>query len=81
MLQTQNKPVIDYFAGTATVTHALPSGATGIMIANDGASALTFTVNGLTMTVNQNEMIDCDFREFFSITVTTTVAFRCWVRG
>lgn len=80
-MQIQNKPVIDYFAGSANVTKALPSGATGFRIANDGASTLTFTINGLTMTVKAAETLDLDFKDFFTVTVTTTVAFRAWVRG
>jgi hypothetical protein len=81
MLQTQSKPVIDYFAGSANITKALPSGATGFKIANDGDSTLTFTINGLTITVKAGETVSDDFREFFTVTVTSTVAFRAWVRG
>lgn len=73
--------VIDYFAGSSNVTKNYTE-ATGVSIANDGTTGdLTFTVNGMTITVKAGESFNDNFAPFNTLTVTTTVAFRATVRG
>lgn len=81
MTTTQRKPVIEYFSGSANTTKTVNGHATGFGIVNDGSSDLTFTINGLTITVKIGETFDDDFPYFESVTVTTTGAFRGWIRG
>ena len=69
------QPIITaYKAGNATATF------TGqwsyISIANDGASSLTATVNGMVVTVIAGQSYDGWFETFKTITITTTVAYR-----
>lgn len=72
----------DYFEGSATVTKDYStSPMTGVDIANDGSSSLTYTVGELIMTILPGDSDSRNFDAFTSLTVTTSSAFRCWVRG
>jgi hypothetical protein len=69
------------FSGSTTVTYTFTQTMRGLVVSNDGASALTFTVNAYTFTVNANEVWDYLLDPFTQVTITTTVAYRCWGRG
>jgi hypothetical protein len=69
------------FSGSATVTKNFVTPQNAFVIANDGATPLTFTINGDTYTVNSGGVFDENFAPFSSVTVTTTVAFRAYTLG
>ena len=72
----------DYFYGTTTITKDYTeSPMIGIDITNDGIDSLTYTINGMVITLLAGEADSRDFDTFTSVTVTTAVAFRAWVRG
>jgi hypothetical protein len=78
-MQQVSKPhVLNYFAGSTTATHATTDSCYGFTIINDGASDLTFTINGITITVKSGECFRGEFNNYASVTVTTTVAYRCY---
>jgi len=74
--------VINYYNSTGPKTYSKPEGIwVGLAISNDNlVNNLTFTVNGLTITVKTNETFDDDFEGFTSITVHSG-SFRLVLRG
>jgi hypothetical protein len=78
---TKQYPVIEAWSGSANTTKTWDGYMQGFYIKNDGASDLTFTVNGMTFTVKTGEIFEDVFQPFNSLTITTTVAYRAYVRG
>ena len=77
-------PVIDYISASANTTKTYTNGVCsvqGLKIKNDGASSITVTVNGLTMTILAGEVFDETVQPTNTFTINATTAFRCWVRG
>lgn len=72
--------VKDAFSGTTSVTKAYSSQMFGFAISNDGLANLTFTINGLTITVKPGELFDDLFEPFTSVVITASGAFRSVVR-
>jgi hypothetical protein len=70
--------VADFFSGSAIVTHRKTSGYwIYLSIVNDDATNdLDFTVNGITITVQPNEVYEDSFEDFSSISIDTAVAYR-----
>lgn len=83
MLVTRNGlAVTDYVSASANTTKTYDTNCVmGLKIKNDGASAITVTVNGLTMSILASEVFDEAVQPTNTFTITATVAFRCWVRG
>ena len=77
MIQVMTPRIINYYAGSETATHTPNEGCTEFSIINDGSSDLTFAIGDNTITVKPNETFDGSFKLFTSVTVTTTVAYRC----
>lgn len=74
--------VIDYVAASANTTKTyVVNSVYGLKIKNDGASDITLTVNGITMTIKASEVLEEAFQPTNTFTITASVAFRCWVRG
>lgn len=78
-----NGNIVDYKSGSTTATHTKSSGNwLSLMIINDSTTtSLTITVNSMTMTIKAGEVFDDVFVDFNTVTVTTTVAYRLWLRG
>lgn len=72
--------VKDAFNGTTSVTKAYGSPMFGFAITNDGLANLTFTINGLTISVMPGETFDDLFEPFNGVAITATDAFRSVVR-
>jgi hypothetical protein len=75
--------VVAYQTGSVNAVYTYSGNGDGwasLTIINDGVAALTFTVNGMTITVNANESFTDDFVDFTTITVTTSVAYRLLLR-
>jgi hypothetical protein len=53
----------------------------GFAVQNDGNANLTFTINGLTITVKPTEGFEDIFEPFTSVQVNATGAFRAVVKG
>jgi hypothetical protein len=70
--------VTEYYSGSSTTTKTASYMKWNyVSIANDDTStALTFTVNGITITVLAGEAFQDTFKLFQTITITTTVAYR-----
>jgi hypothetical protein len=74
--------VIDYVSESANTTKAYDMPCVyGLKIKNDGASAITVTVNGLTMSISASETFEEAVQPTTTFTITAASAFRCWVRG
>ncbi|GCL71798.1 hypothetical protein PN4B1_17030 [Paenibacillus naphthalenovorans] len=72
----------DSWSGSATNTRTFTTPMTGFAIVNrDASTALTFTINGITITVDPKEPFDGKFDPFTSVTITTTVAYKAVVMG
>ncbi|MEW9697958.1 hypothetical protein [Paenibacillus sp. SI8] len=69
------------FNGSTTTTKTFTKAMNGLVISNDGASDLTFTIGADTYTVRAGEVFDDRFDPFTQVTVTTSVAFRAYGRG
>lgn len=79
-----NTPIVAYFADNKTNTHNVPAGKTGngIILSNDSTDTdLTFTINGITSTLKFGEVFEANFDDFSAVIVTTTVAYRLWIKG
>lgn len=87
MVQTERKPVIDYFEGTTEVTKAYSNLPTGLHVINDTAAvSIVVTAAGFAMTLAPGKELNEDFRPFNSVAVepvdgSSAIAFRAWVRG
>lgn len=74
--------VKDYITGTSSITKNYSTQMTGFAIQNDGDSDLSFTINGLTITVKSTDGPWEDaFDPFTSVTITANSAFRAVVKG
>lgn len=69
------------FSGNSNTTYTCPKSCNAFSIKNDGSSNLSFTINGITITVKPNEEFSDSFEWFSEVTVTTTVAFRALVKS
>lgn len=77
-----NGNVIDYYSGSVVTTITKSSGNwIGLSITNDDIIDLTFTVNGLTITVKVNEVFDDNFVDFNTISINTNTSYRLALRG
>jgi hypothetical protein len=70
----------DSWSGSSNITKTFTSSMYGFDITNDGSSDLTFTINGLTITVKSGEVFSDVFEAFTSVTITTTVSYRATVK-
>lgn len=80
-ITVQNMAIVETWSGNTTITKTFNTPMAGFYIKNDGASDLTFTVNGMTFTVKTGEIFEDVFQPFTTLTITTTVAYRAFVRG
>lgn len=72
-----NMTVLKSIEGSTTATHNFTGTMNALEIKNDSLTTnLTFTVNGETFTVKPEEQVSGKFKDFTSVTVTTTVAYR-----
>lgn len=74
--------VIDFVSASAntTKTYDFPC-IYGLKIENDGASAISLAINGLTISIPAGKTLDEAFQAAKTFTITASVAFRCYVRG
>lgn len=72
--------VKDVINGTSNVTKGYASPMFGFGIVNDGLADLTFTINGLTVTVKPGESFDDLFEPFTGVVISASGAFRSVVR-
>ncbi|ANY67727.1 hypothetical protein BBD42_15580 [Paenibacillus sp. BIHB 4019] len=68
------------FSGTATSTISMPKIMNELVICNDGAANLTFTVSGETFTLRPGYTFDEELEPFKEITVTATDAYFGYAR-
>jgi hypothetical protein len=80
-MSIKSYPIRETWSGTANITKTLKSAMKEFCIKNDGASDLTFTIGGTTITVKPGEIFDDVFAPFNSISIVTTVSYRALVRG
>lgn len=84
MEEILNPKVLGTFSGSSTTVYTCPKASRSFAIVNDSTTTgLTFTINGITISVGASEMFDDTFAEFTSviITITGSAAFRAVVRG
>lgn len=75
--------VVRYESGSTTTTYNNATNDPWIsaIITNDGASDITITINSMVMVIKSGETLDEDFVDFTSVTITTNVAYRLWLRS
>jgi len=78
--QLPNK-VRDYIQTSGVTTRTYNTPMYSVLLMNDGATDMTLTVSGLTMTIKAGEVLDEAFPQFTSVTTTAANTFRMWVRG
>lgn len=72
--------VKDFFSGTENVTKTVVT-SFAVVICNDGASALSYIVNGITINVAAGDVTERLFEPFTQIIVNTSVPFRAYVKS
>jgi hypothetical protein len=73
--------VKDFFSGSTNTTRSFSGPVYGIIISNDGISALTYNVNGIILTVESGDVVERNFDALTQVIITSTVAFRAYVKG
>jgi chitodextrinase len=73
--------VKDYFSGSANTTRSFSGSVYGIVISNDGLSSLTYTVNGLILTVKAGDVVERYFDALTEVTINSTVAYRAYIKS
>ena len=68
------------FSGNSTITYTCKNPSYMFSIKNDGGSNLTFTINGITITVKPGEVFEDYFEVFNNVIVTTTVSYRALIK-
>ena len=82
MAQEMIKPkVLGTFNASTTTVYTCPKACHMFSIINKGAADLTFTINGITITVEVTQCFEDYFEEFKTVTVTATTAFSAIVKG
>lgn len=73
--------VKDSFSGTVGKARTLTGSCYGAIVSNDGDSSLSYTINGLTMSVSAGAVVEKSFNGFTQISVTSTVPYRVIVKS
>ena len=73
--------VFEKISGTATVTHRCARKSNGFALLNKGASDVTFTINGITITVPFSTSFEDSFEDFTTVIITATTAFEAVIKG
>lgn len=71
----------DVFSSSANLTRQYSNSVYGFVISNDGASALTYTINGITMTVEAGEVSERYFDAFTKVSISSTVPYRAYAKS
>lgn len=79
-IQLPNK-VRDNVETSVGVTRTYATPMYSILLINDSATDMTLTVNGMTMTLHNGDVLDENFAPFTTFTTTAINAYRMWVRG
>lgn len=69
----------EYWEGSVNITKTFPAARVGFSIVNDGASDLTFTINGVTRRVKTGESYQSRFSPFTQVVINTSSAYRAEV--
>lgn len=67
--------------GNSTITYTCPKTCCSFAIVNRGVSSLTFTINGITISVSAEQTFDDSFEDFNEVTITTDQTYEAIVRG
>jgi hypothetical protein len=70
----------DFFSGTGNFSKQFSGDREELVVINDGDSDLTFSAGYITFTLKAGEVFDEEVNPFSSINITTTGAFRGFVR-
>jgi chitodextrinase len=73
--------VKDYFSGSVNTIRSFSGSVYGVVISNDGLSALTYTVNGLVLTVDTGDVVERFFDALTEVTINSTVAYRAYIKS
>lgn len=73
--------VRDATSGTGNRTWNIAKTAREITISNTGAAALTFTIEGITVTVDADEVYTDLFESFNQVVIAASGAWKAVVRG
>lgn len=76
----QGTIAMESWEGTTSISKTFEGDRYGFAVINDGASDLTFTINGATRTVKAYESYTSLFEPFKSVDITTTSAYRAEVK-
>lgn len=73
--------VKDYFSGSTNTTRSFSGSVYGIIISNDGLSALTYTVNGLSLKVEAGDVVERYFDALTEVTINSAVSYRAYIKS
>lgn len=77
-LKTAGMVVQEPFSGSSNFQKTFSEPMNGFFITNDGDSALTFEIVGMTIEVKAGESFRECFEPFLDVKVNTAVPFRAW---
>jgi len=69
----------DGFSGNKNMIRRFSGAVYGIAVSNDGNAPLSFSVNGITLTVPAGQVAEKYFDAFTEVSINSTVAFRAYV--
>ena len=81
MEQVLYPKILGTFNASTTTIYTCPKVCNVFAIVNKGAADLTFTINGITITVEVTQAFEDWFEDFTTVTVTATTAFSAIVKG
>lgn len=76
----KGRVVKDVISGNESVVKTYNTPMSGFGLVNDGVEDVTFIINGMQVTVRENEAWDDLFEPFNSVTINASDAFRAVVR-
>lgn len=76
----QGTIIVDMWSGSTNITKTLPKPCQTFSIINDGNADITVTIGTFNFVVKVDESFEGKFPLFTSVTITTTSAYRAYVK-
>ncbi|SEC07154.1 chitobiase/beta-hexosaminidase C-terminal domain-containing protein [Paenibacillus sp. GP183] len=74
--------VKDYFSGSSNVTRQYSGNVYGLVVSNDDATnSLTYTVNGITLTLPAGDVLERNFNSFTQFSINSSTPYRAYAKS